>query len=137
MTPAYCRKLARSFERWDPDDLAQDLAVLAWRLKKRGEAPWDIKRSLRNKAIDYWRRKKIERSIFITSLDSCGDMGAALNENLSLLLDLISRNFARRDCILLKYLSQGCTVRECAALLGKSKFKTHNAIERLKRNILI
>lgn len=123
----YCIHLARAYEKIDTEDLAQELAILAWKLRNRPK-PY-VKVALRHRAIDYSRARARERGLFIGGLEAPGRdvdnevAGAQVREAIErggqLVLDILS----------------GLSLREIARLRGVSAKTIHKRISRIRAEL--
>ena len=126
----YCIHLARAYEKMDPEDLAQDLAILAWKLRSRPK-PY-VKVALRHRAIDYARRRGRERRIFSgDGLESCARIADKRAEKGLLAHVDLSEAIDRGGGLILGIL-QGLSMRELAKLSGVSAKTIHKRLSRIR-----
>lgn len=132
MTYAYATALARAYEFYDYEDLASDLVLLAWKLGKKGEKNegW-IRQKCRYYAMDYRRRKALERAVF-APLDAASGKGKYENATLDFLLWILA---GIAETPSLQLLAHGHTVRDAAKILRRSKSSISREIISLRRGL--
>lgn len=134
--------LARRYEKLDPEDLAQELAIFNWKLRRKGENPRYIKKKLHWFSMDYRRKQYKEREKAI-SLDSEAELAANLMAPESFLMALgldfrgvypsPAGTIPQKEVF--RLLSEGYTQREIANRLRISKSEAGRVVGKLRKSI--
>lgn len=130
MTPAYIYSLARSYERYDHEDLAQDLNILVWKLSGKLSEK-HLRQKLRWHCLDHYRRRKRERELFLPLMEH--DRPTRDRASMAFLLESLGRALSRDKLPVLEKLVSGYTVRETARLLGRSKSQVQRDIQEIRK----
>ena len=126
MTFSYCMRMARAYERWEAEDLGQELFIYAWKLGKRGvEEKW-VRQKCRWFAIDYYRKRKIRAERFRSLEEMEREPSYKMQESLDLLTENLGSEILKK-IFLLK--SSGFTIRKIAKEVSISKTKVHLMIK--------
>ena len=128
--------LARHYEFVDPEDLAQELSILAWKLRRGGENPRFIPKKLRWYAMDYRRkmRKQRENEVSLSELQAENHPSEIMR--MEKMLELISPYLLEAHQKVLTSLSEGYTMRETAKKLGLSKSGVHRIVKEVRAGYL-
>ena len=134
MTTAYCHAMARKFERWDAEDLAQDLLVLVWKLRRSGERrPEYVYRSIKNFCLNHWRRRKLEGR-WLVPLEATPE--AMRNEMavglLQTLLELMGEWPEGEIKKIFQLTGMGYTLREIGREMRLSKSQIHKIMGKMR-----
>ena len=131
---ALADKLAYKFGGRNSEDLAQDLKILGWIQRKRGDHPYSIRKRMKWKALNYYRRIRWERERFL-GLEGLVEPAKPI-EPLTHSLWKLTEGLPAELKPLASLAAQGYTVREIAVILKISPSSVSRVQETL-REILV
>lgn len=134
MNQAYCHAMARQFERWDSEDLAQDLIVLVWKLRRAGERePAYVYRCMKNFCLNHYKRRRLE-TYWVDSLevrpeaDAVAMMSALLHVLHAMAQEFPDEQFKK----IFQLKGMGYTVREIGQQTSLSKSEVARIMGKMK-----
>lgn len=119
----------------DPEDLKQELSIIAWKHKRRGDSPPEIRQRMKWYAMDYYKAASRRRTKF-TSLEMVSDTALdRLPKSLREAFEEIALSIRLESRDILILLAQGYTVREIAGRLGISRSNAGRIAQKTKKNL--
>lgn len=123
--------LAQHYERLDPEDLAQELAIFAWKLRRSGENPRFMGKKLQWFSMDYRRRKQRERELHVP-LESVTDTLKGLGLFSRGILAMIAAALSLEEKQVFPLLIQGFSQKEIADEMRISKSEAFRLVKSIR-----